>query len=297
MIVFLNGRFVPESRAVVSVFDRGFLYGDGLFEGMMIHQGRPFRWTQHMARLEQGLKYLQMSWPMGPDKLLEAALSLVRRNRMPEAILRLSISRGATARGYSPKNAANPAVVMTLHPLPALGGASAPRWRVILSTLRLPANDPITSCKTANKLTQVLARAQADAAGAQEALLLNTRGFLAEGTTSNLFWIKGGVLFTPPLAAGALPGVTRGAVFDLCRERRIPVKQINARPAALRAADGAFLSLTSAGIVEIEAVDGRRLRASSLTAEIWRGYRDLLVAPETISQRWATSAGARDFSR
>ncbi len=276
MIVFLNGKFVPESKAVVSVFDRGFLYGDGLFEGMVISGGQPFRWAQHLERLERGLKFLQMALPIPADKLHEAALVLIRRNKMPDAMLRLSVSRGITARGYSPKGAVKPAVVMTLHPLPDFDGRKVPRWRVVLSSFRLPANDPLTSFKTANKLTQVLARAQADAAGANEALLLNTKGFLAEGTTSNIFWIKRGAVFTPPLAAGALAGVTRGAVFDICRARRLPVKEVNARPAALRAAEGVFLSLSSAGIVEIESLDGAPLGSSPVTAEIWRGYRALL---------------------
>src|SRR5665213_711952 len=145
-----------------------------------------------------------------------AAWRLIARNQMPEAMLRLSVSRGLTARGYSPKNATRPSVVMTMHPLPNLDWTKLPRWRVVTASFRLPANDPLTSFKTANKLIQILARAEADDAGAHEALLLNTKGFLAEGTTSNLFWIRDGAVCTPPLAAGALPGVTRGAVFDLC---------------------------------------------------------------------------------
>jgi branched-subunit amino acid aminotransferase/4-amino-4-deoxychorismate lyase len=141
----------------------------------------------------------------------------------------------------------------------------------------LPASDPFSSFKTANKLNQVVARGEADAAGAQEAILLNTRGFLAEGTTSNLFWVENGSLRTPPLAGGALPGVTRGAVFDLCRRKKIRVKEINARPAALRSAQGAFLSMSSWGIVEIESLDGKRLRQSSLVEELCRDYRQLLL--------------------
>ncbi len=148
---------------------------------------------------------------------------------MPEAILRLSLSRGITARGYSPKDAVRPAVVMALHPLPPLDPSHVPRWRVITASFRLTANDPLGAFKTANKLTQVLARAEADAARAQEAILLNTKGFLAEGTTSNLFWVKHGVVCTSPLASGALPGVTRGAIFDHLPRRPHPCQR-NKRP-------------------------------------------------------------------
>ncbi|HWD20719.1 MAG TPA: aminotransferase class IV [Verrucomicrobiae bacterium] len=274
MMVFLNGKFVPEKKAVVSVFDRGFLYGDGLYEGVAFCHGRPFRWAQHMTRLAQGLQTLRMEWPISADELLKGALRLVALNKMPETLARISISRGITERGYSPKNAAHPAVVITTHPLP--NPTTLPRWRVHVASQRLPMGDALSAFKTANKLPQVLARAEADDAGAQEAVLLNARGFLAEATTSNLFWLTGSTLCTPPLAAGPLPGVTRAAVFDLCRQKKIRVKEINARPSAVPASDGAFLSMSSWGIVEIEKFDGARVRRSPLVAELWRDYRALL---------------------
>jgi aminodeoxychorismate lyase len=275
MIVFLNGQFVSEDRAVVSVFDRGFLYGDGLFEGVLVTRGRPFRWHEHMERLQRGVDFLKLTVLFSHDELLQYALRLIERNRMPECILRLSISRGITARGYSPRNAIRPAFVMTLHPAPVID-AKMPRWRVITASLRLPANDPLTSFKTANKLSQVLARAEADAAGAHEAILLNTDGRLAEGTTSNLFWIKAGTIFTPALPDGALPGVTRGVVLDLCVKMRIKGKEKKAGPGELRQADGAFLTMTSMGIVEIESLDGRKLGRSPLARKLWAAYRHLL---------------------
>jgi branched-chain amino acid aminotransferase len=276
MIVFLNGRFVPEKRAVVSVFDRGFLYGDALFEGVLVTRGRPFRWREHIGRLQRGAKFLKLTVPFSRDELLGHALKLVQRNQMPECILRLSITRGITERGYSPKNAASPSVVMTLHPAPVIDDKKIPRWRVITASLRLPVNDPLTSFKTANKLTQVLARAEADAAGAQEAILLNTDGRLAEGTTSNLFWIKDGVVFTPALPDGALPGVTRALVPGLCVKMSIKFKEKKARPRELRQADGTFLTMTSMGIVEIESLDGRKLKRSPLVRKLWAAYRNLL---------------------
>jgi branched-chain amino acid aminotransferase len=274
MIVFLNGKFVPEDRAVVSVFDRGFLYGDALFEGLLVTRGRPFRWREHMERLQRGVNFLKLTVPFSQDELLQAALRLIKRNEMPECILRLSITRGITARGYSPKNAVRPAVVMTLHPVPVIN--KMPRWRVITASFRLPANDPLTSFKTANKLPQVLARAEADAANAQEAILLNTNGRLAEGTTSNLFWIKHGAVCTPALPDGALPGVTRAAVMELCVKMNIKCKERKAGPLELRQADGAFLTMTSTGIVEIESLDGRKLKQSPLVRKLWAAYRNLL---------------------
>lgn len=275
MIVFLNGRFVPEERAVISVFDRGFLYGDGLFEGVLVTGGRLFRWHEHMKRLQRGIDFLGLTMPFATDDLLKNALRLVERNNMPECILRLSMSRGITERGYSPKNARHPAVVMSLHPVPEI--QLLPRWRVITASFRLPANDPLTSFKTANKLPQVLARAEADNAGAQEAILLNTNGHLAEGTTSNIFWLKNDALSTPALPAGALPGVTRATVLELCVKMNINCREKKAKPAELLQADAAFLTMTSMGIVEIASLDGHKFDRSPLTKKLWTTYRKLLT--------------------
>jgi aminodeoxychorismate lyase len=278
MIVFLNGQFVPEEQAVVSVFDRGFLFGDALWESLLVTGGRPFLWPQHLRRFQQGVDALQLALPYSHDQLLAFAAQLIQRNRMPEAILRLTLSRGITARGYSPRRARRPAVVMTLHPAPVIDPVAPARWSVITSTLRLPANDPLVRFKTANKLRHVLARAEADAPGANDALLLNTNGHLAETTSANLFWVKNKVVHTPPLSAGPLPGVTRRLVLQLCRKMKIPVRQTLARPAALRHADGIFLTLTSYGIVEVESLDGKETRRSSLTRHLHAAYRSMLRA-------------------
>ena len=219
---------------------------------------------------------LKLSLPYSHDELLAFAAQLIRRNQMTEAMLRLTLSRGVTPRGYSPRHAANPAVVMTLHPAPVLDPARPPRWRLITSTLRLPANDPLARFKTANKLRHVLAHAEADDAGADDALLLNTDGHLAEAASANLFWVKNKVVRTPPLSAGPLPGVTRRLVLELCQKLNIPARETRARPGALRQAGGVFLTLASLGIVEVESLDGNKMRRSPLTRKLYTAYRALL---------------------
>jgi aminodeoxychorismate lyase len=278
MIVFLNGRFVPEEQAVISIFDRGFLYGDALFEAMLVTGGRPFRWEEHIQRLEQGVKVLKLALPSTPGELRVIAAQLIERNECPEAILRLSLSRGITARGYSPRNATNPVLAMTLHPAPKVNPLKPACWRVITSSFRLAANDPLARFKTANKLHHVLARAEADEANAEEALLLNTDGHLAESTTGNIFWVKNKEVHTPALPAGPLPGVTRGLVLGLCRELKIPAREILARPRALHQADGVFLTMTSQGVVQVESLDGARIPRSPLTRKLHAAYWALLRA-------------------
>jgi branched-chain amino acid aminotransferase len=276
MIVFLNGEFVPEEKAMVSVFDRGFLFGDGLFEAMLVRRGQIFRWEQHFERLQRGVDFLKLTVPFSKEELFRFSMQLIQRNRRPECLLRLNLSRGITARGYSPKNAVRPAVLLTLHPVPVLDSQRPARWRLVTSSYCLPANDPLTTFKTANKLPEVMARSEADAAGAHDALLLNPRGHIAEGTSCNVFWVSDDIVCTTPLFSGALPGVTRAAILELCVKMNIACREKNAKPADLRGAQGVFVTNTSMGVVEVESLDGHKLHRSPLTKKLWSAYRALL---------------------
>jgi branched-subunit amino acid aminotransferase/4-amino-4-deoxychorismate lyase len=297
MLILLNGRFVSEEQAVVSVFDRGFLYGDGLFETMRVRNGKPFRWTQHLERLQRGAEFLRIKPPFTADALRAFAHELVARNRMPDSVLRLTLSRGIGLRGYSPRGAEQPVLVMALHPLTgapgsdsarfearagleggARGASFAPGWRLVTSSFRLAANDPLARFKTCNKLPQILARAEADAAGADEALLLNASGFMAEASGSNVFWVEGRTVCTPPLESGILPGVTRAAVLEICRSLGLESREGNAAPDTLKSADGVFLSLSSRGVVEARLLDGVALKQSPMTGQIRTAYEGLLRA-------------------
>jgi branched-chain amino acid aminotransferase len=277
MRVFLNGRFVPEEQASVSVFDRGFLYGDGLFETMRVLHGHPFRWEQHLDRLERGAHFLRLPVPYLPEQLRQFASQLLSEHPGFDGLLRLTVSRGVGRRGYSPAGADHPTVVMALHPL-AVAPASgrAPRWKLRAASIRLPAGEPLAQFKTCNKLAQILARAEADAAEADEALLLNTDGFVVEGATSNLFWVEDGRICTPPLASGILAGVTRSVVMELCRSQGIPAMEQNTTIKDLQACQGVFLSLSSYGVVAADSLDGVGLCQSELPLKLAELYEELL---------------------
>ena len=277
VLIFLNGQFVPEERAVVSVFDRGFLYGDGLFETMRVFRGKPFRWQQHWERLQRGADFLKIKLPFTPEALRGFVDELIAKNDMPDALLRVTLSRGVGVRGYSPKGAESPTLVMSLHPAPSHEVNSLPRWKLITSSHRLPANEPLAQFKTCNKLAQILARAEADAAGADEALLLNTDGFVVEGASSNLFWIERGAVCTPPLASGILPGVTRGVVFEICEKLGLKMHEANITAEKLKEADGIFVSLSSFGIVEVVSIDGRAVGALPLIKQIQQNYQQIIA--------------------
>ena len=280
MFVFLNGELVPEEQAVVSVFDRSFLYGDGLFETLLVLNGKPFRWRQHLERLQRGGDFLKIPVPFRPDELLRFLDQLIMANRLPHALLRLTLSRGTGRRGYSPQGADRPLLVMTLHPAPPVEQHPPAHWRLVTASCRLPAHEPLAQFKTCNKLPQILARSEADAAGAQEALLLNTNGSVVEAASGNLFWIEDGEIVTPPLASGVLPGVTRAVVIEICEILGFSIREDNAKVEQLYQCEGIFLSLSSAGIVESVSLDGRPLRQSHLTGKIRDAY-NALVRSET----------------
>jgi branched-chain amino acid aminotransferase len=279
MIVFLNGQFVPEAEAKVSVFDRSFLYGDGLFESVRVYAGKPFRWPQHLERLHAGAKFLGIRLPFSDAELTAAATGLLTRNALPEATLRLVLSRGVGPRGYSPKGADSPTLVMTLHPAPVVSPGQPMRWELITSSFRIPAGDRLATFKTANKLAQVLARAEAEERGADEALLLNTDGRFAEAASSNLFWIENGVICTTPLAEGLLAGVTRAFALELAGQLGLPTAERSCRLWQLQQAEGVFLTNSSLEIVPAIALDGIPLRESPLTKELHFAYQR-----ETIKQ-------------
>lgn len=230
-----------------------------------------------MERLQRGAEFLKIKLPFPPGTLRSFADELIVKNNMPDALLRLTLSRGVGIRGYSPKGAEDPTVVMSLHPAPKTG-EGMPRWKLVASSHRLPANEPLAQFKTCNKLAQILARAEAEAAGADEAMLLNTDGFVVEGASSNLFWIEHDAICTPPLAAGILAGVTRTVVFEICQTLGLPVIQKNICARELAGVDGIFLSLSSFGIVNGLSVDGKGCAQSTLPEKIYRAYQELLEA-------------------
>ena len=278
MFVFLNGQFVPEEQATVSVFDRSFLYGDGLFETMRVTKGKPFRWWEHMERLRKGGDFLGIKIPFACKALEKFAAELIAKNQMPDALLRLTVSRGVGLRGYSPKGADKPIVVMTLHPFPGAPASSLARWKLVTASFRLPAGEKLAHFKTANKLAQILARTEADAAGADEALLCNTDGFVVEGASSNLFWVEGDTICTPPLASGILAGVTRAVTLELCAQLGLPCAEKQITPVELRRVTGVFVTLSSFGVVAAVSLDGAELKQSLLVDKLSSAYAELLAS-------------------
>lgn len=269
MQVYLNGRFVPDEEARVSVHDRGFLYGDGLFETIRVYEAEPFLWMDHMRRLAHGCEVLRIRPPLTSSEMRRVVGEQIRRNALRDAIIRISISRGVGQRGYSPRCADHPTFCILAFPPPK---ALPPTWKLVTSSLRLPNDDPLAVFKHANKLRQIIARAEADDHGVDEALLLNDRGQVVEGTTTNIFWIENGTVCTPRLS-GILSGITRNHVLRLCaflgianREKNIPLKR-------LLSAEGVFVTASGIEIMEVSEIDGKPIKPSSLVQRLKKEYR------------------------
>ncbi|MGA4579933.1 aminotransferase class IV [Limisphaera sp. VF-2] len=277
MMVYWNGRIVPAEQACVSVMDRGFLFGDGVFETVRLTGGRPFLWKEHWARWQAGASFLGIQIPVSEESLRAGILALVEANQIEEGVLRLTLSRGPGPRGYSPRGAGPPTLVMTVHPIPP-GAEARATWRVCTSRVRLAGADPLSRFKTCNRLLQVLARAEADAAGLDEAILLDSHGCVIEGSSCNVFWVKSDRLVTPGPEQGALPGVTRGWVMAEARARGWEVVEATAPAEEVWEADGVFVTLSTRGIVEVTEWDGRPLRRWPGVAELWGLYEKALQA-------------------
>lgn len=274
MLVFLNGQFVPESEAVVSVHDRGFLYGDGLFETTRVCNGRAFRLAQHLERLVRGAEYLKIRLPFAAKELSRFAKELIERNQMPEAVLRLVLTRGCGPRGYTPKDADAPTVVMELCPALPLNPGEPLEWDMITSSYHPAAADPLANLKTTSKLLNVMARLEAHERGADEALLVNTSGEVAEAAGANLFWIYRERVCTVPTGRGVLPGISRAVVLEICQAQGLPVMKPIIKPSALRNAEAIFVSQSVHGLVSIRSLDGEHVGQSPIVESIHRAFCD-----------------------
>ncbi|MCJ7520743.1 MAG: aminotransferase class IV [Dehalococcoidia bacterium] len=257
-LVYLNGTLLPRSRARISPFDHGFLYGYALFETMRAYSGCIFHLRQHLDRLASSAKLLGL--PLNNHDLEEACYETLRANKLGDARVRLTVSIGEGDSTPDPPKQPEPTVLViasSYNPLPP--GAYKRGFKTVISPIRQNSLSPLSRMKSANYLTNLLARKDAKALGADEALLLNERGFLCEGSTSNVFLVKGGSIITPGEKCGCLPGITRQAVMELSPVLGIEVIQGEIRTDELLLADEAFITSSLLELMPVTEVDGNRI--------------------------------------
>src|SRR5438876_5960616 len=218
--IYIDGKFYSEANAKVSVFDHGLLYGDGIFEGIRFYNGRVFRLEEHLARLWDSARSICLEIPMSMPEMTEALLETVRQNDLRDGYIRLLVTRGVGNLGLNPEQCKTPSVIIIVAQI-ALYSEEMYKKGLTIVTVATRRTNPSAlnpAVKSLNYLNNVMARIEANQANADEALMLNDEGNVAECTADNVFIIKHGQIFTPPIAAGALRGITRSVVFEIAAE-------------------------------------------------------------------------------
>jgi branched-chain amino acid aminotransferase len=261
MKIYVDGKFLDEKKATVSVFDHGLLYGDGVFEGIRAYNGRVFKLREHIDRLFCSAKAILLTLPMSHREIMDAVVETCRRNRIRDGYIRLVVTRGVGGLGLNPNRCKRPSVIVIadriqLYPVEfyerGLDIITVPTVRNLHSALN-------PAIKSLNYLNNILAKIEANNAGCEEAIMLNAEGFVAECTGDNLFIVKGKQLLTPPLYAGALYGITRGVVIELAGQEGLAVSEINLTRYDLFNADECFLTGTGAEVIPVVKIDGRQI--------------------------------------
>jgi branched-chain amino acid aminotransferase len=259
--IYLDGRFVDEPDAKVSVFDHGLLYGDGVFEGIRFYNGRVFLLEEHLDRLEDSAKAILLALPLDRDKMREAVLETCRQNGLRDGYIRLVVTRGKGDLGLNPNKCSKPTVfciASTIELYPEKYYTEGLRVNTV-PTQRISPAALSPAIKSLNYLNNILAKIEGNLYGAQESIMLNAQGFVAECTADNLFMVKKDKVFTPHVSDGALGGITRRLMFDLAAEMGRAVIEANLTRYDLFVADELFCTGTGAEVVPISEVDGRTI--------------------------------------
>jgi branched-chain amino acid aminotransferase len=280
MKIFIDGKYYSERDAKVSVFDHGLLYGDGVFEGIRAYHGRVFKLKEHIDRLFYSAKAILLELPMSHAQLMAATVEACRKNKIRNGYIRLVVTRGIGSLGLNPRSCKRPSVIIIadkiqLYPPEyyqrGLDIVTVPTTRNLHSALN-------PAIKSLNYLNNILAKIEANNAGVEEAVMLNAEGFVAECTGDNLFIVKNRALFTPPLSAGALYGITRQTVIELAEEAGLKVSEPNLTRYDLFNADECFLTGTGAELIPVVKIDGRVIgtgKPGPITRRLEEDYRAL----------------------
>ncbi len=280
MKVYIDGKYFDEADAKISVFDHGLLYGDGIFEGIRAYNGRVFQLKEHIQRLFYSAKAILLNIPITPEDLAQAVVATCRANEVRDGYIRLLVTRGVGTLGLNPNRCQNPAIIIIAGKIQLYPAELYQKGMEIVTvpTVRNLHSALNPAIKSLNYLNNILAKIEANNAGCEEAILLNAEGFVSECTGDNLFIVKAGQLFTPPLSAGALYGITRRVVLELAVEIGLTVGEPNLTRYDLFNADECFLTGTGAELVPVVKIDGRVIgtgKPGPITARLVDKYHSL----------------------
>ena len=278
--IYIDGKFYSEANAKVSVLDHGLLYGDGIFEGIRFYNGRVFRLEEHLSRLWDSARSICLEIPMTMREMTEAVLETIRQNHLRDGYIRLLVTRGIGNLGLNPTQCKCPSVIIIAATI-ALYHPDVYRKGLAIVTCATRRSNPAAlnpAVKSLNYLNNVMARIEANLARADEALMLNDAGNVAECTADNIFVVKRGQIFTPPITAGALRGITRSIVFEIAAELGIKVSETDITRHDVFVADECFLTGTAAEIIPVVKADGRLIgngKPGPITTRTMARFREM----------------------
>ncbi len=260
LLIYINGKFYPKSDAKVSVYDHGLLYGDGVFEGIRAYNGVVFKLKEHLDRLYQSMHTIMLQIPLTKSEMTQAVLETLKKNNLKNAYIRLIVTRGEGDLGLDPRKCPKPTVIIIAEPMIQIYGAEA-KEKGMTATISWVKRDSVDATshevKSLNYMNSILAKIEANTAGVDEAIYLDKRGFVCEGSSDNIFMVKGGKVVTPPVSTGALAGITRNRVMKLAEDLGHAVVERNITPNELFNADEVFLTGTAAEVVPVREINKR----------------------------------------
>ncbi|HUI85997.1 MAG TPA: branched-chain-amino-acid transaminase [Nitrososphaerales archaeon] len=275
-LVYVNGKFVGRSAAVVSVFDHGLLYGDGVFEGIRAYGGNVFQLDAHIGRLYDSAKYIQLEMPMPRDELVEAVLATLRKNQLRDAYIRVVVTRGTGDLGIDPSSCKRATIFVIAEPAVSILGSKGPKLHnLVIASVRRDSVDATShEVKSLNYLNSVMARLEATNAKANDAIMLDSRGFVSEASATNVFMVKEKKVSTPATSAGILHGITRAVIIRLCSDLGFDVTERDVTPFELLTSDEVFLAGTKGEIVAIGSISGKRIGSGGVGPMTRRLYQE-----------------------
>jgi branched-chain amino acid aminotransferase len=280
LMIYIDGKFCRQADAKISVFDHGLLYGDGIFEGIRFYNGRVFRLEEHLDRLWDSARSICLEIPLSKREMTEALLETIRQNDLRDGYIRQIVTRGVGNLGLNPAQCERPSVIIIATTI-ALYPESLYQKGLTVVTVATRRTNPASlnpAVKSLNYLNNVMARIEANLAGADEALMLNDNGNVAECTADNVFVIKHGQIFTPPITAGALRGITRSVVFEIAAELGMKITETDITRHDVFIADECFLTGTAAEVIPVIKADSRPIgsgKPGPITTRIMARFREL----------------------
>ncbi|SDO28089.1 branched-chain-amino-acid transaminase [Alkalicoccus daliensis] len=279
--IYLDSKFVRKEQAMVSVFDHGFLYGDGVFEGIRAYSGNIFKLTEHLNRLYESAQSIMLAIPYTKEEMEQIIVETIRKNELETAYIRVVVSRGPGNLGLDPASCSRPNVIVIAEEL-ALFPKELYQRGLRMGSVASRRNRPDVlspQVKSLNYLNNILVKLEANQAGVDEALMLNDQGYVTEGSADNIFIVKNGKILTPPVYLGALEGITRNAIIDLAHQHGYSISEAPFTRHDVYTADEVFLTGTAVEVIAVVDVDGRTIAdgtPGSVTNHLLAEYRNVV---------------------